>query len=66
MLYVSVNDLFFESQFTDYFQVCVTCIKADDRDLKNIKFPLIFLDEASMAMEPASLVPIVKGVGFIH
>jgi superfamily I DNA and/or RNA helicase len=30
--------------------------------LRNIDFPVVFLDEASMATEPASLIPLMKGV----
>jgi len=30
--------------------------------LKHIDFPMVFLDEASMATEPLSLVPLMKGV----
>lgn len=32
------------------------------RLLQVIDFPVVFLDEASMATEPASLMPLVKGV----
>lgn len=27
-----------------------------------IDFPIVFLDEASMSTEPASLIPLMKGV----
>ena len=30
--------------------------------LNVIDFPVVFLDEASMSTEPASLIPIMKGV----
>jgi superfamily I DNA and/or RNA helicase len=30
--------------------------------LDAIDFPIVFLDEASMATEPLSLVPLMKGV----
>jgi len=42
--------------------ICTTCIGAASSELKNIDFPVVFLDEASMATEPASLIPLMKGV----
>jgi hypothetical protein len=44
------------------FQICTTCIGAASSELRNIDFPVVFLDEASMATEPASLIPLMKGV----
>lgn len=41
--------------------VCTTCLSATSRMLDNIDFPFVFLDEASMATEPLSLVPLTKG-----
>ena len=44
-------------------QVCTTCLSAAGTySLKHIDFPMVFLDEASMATEPLSLVPLMKGV----
>ena len=44
-------------------QICTTCLSAaSSYILKNIDFPMVFLDEASMATEPLSLVPLIKGV----
>lgn len=44
-------------------QVCTTCLSAASTyALKHIDFPIVFLDEASMATEPLSLVPLMKGV----
>ncbi|KAH8831193.1 P-loop containing nucleoside triphosphate hydrolase protein [Flagelloscypha sp. PMI_526] len=40
---------------------CTTCITSASVDLKIIDFPVVFLDEASMSTEPASLIPIMKG-----
>lgn len=44
--------------------ICTTCLSATSRWLDAIDFPIVFLDEASMATEPLSLVPLTKGVGF--
>ncbi|KAF7966306.1 hypothetical protein HWV62_39203 [Athelia sp. TMB] len=42
-------------------QICTTCITAAANALSVIDFPVVFLDEASMSTEPASLIPIMKG-----
>lgn len=44
-------------------QICTTCITAACVALNVIDFPVVFLDEASMSTEPASLIPLMKGVG---
>lgn len=41
--------------------VCTTCLSATSRVLEVIDFPFVFLDEASMATEPLSIVPLTKG-----
>ncbi|GMK53615.1 hypothetical protein CspeluHIS016_0102010 [Cutaneotrichosporon spelunceum] len=41
--------------------VCTTCLSATSRWLDAVDFPFVFLDEASMATEPLSLVPLTKG-----
>ncbi|KAI0255414.1 P-loop containing nucleoside triphosphate hydrolase protein [Lactifluus subvellereus] len=41
--------------------ICTTCIGAASSELRSIDFPVVFLDEASMATEPASLIPLMKG-----
>ncbi|WWC89106.1 uncharacterized protein L201_004024 [Kwoniella dendrophila CBS 6074] len=41
--------------------VCTTCLSATSKALQGIDFPIVFLDEASMATEPLSLVPLTKG-----
>ncbi|KAJ7594407.1 P-loop containing nucleoside triphosphate hydrolase protein [Mycena floridula] len=41
--------------------ICTTCITSATHDLKVTDFPVVFLDEASMSTEPASLVPLMKG-----
>ncbi|GLB44126.1 putative P-loop containing nucleoside triphosphate hydrolase protein [Lyophyllum shimeji] len=41
--------------------ICTTCITSACVALKVIDFPVVFLDEASMSTEPASLIPIMKG-----
>lgn len=46
----------------DYLQICTTCITSACVALNVTDFPIVFLDEASMSTEPASLIPIMKGV----
>ncbi|WVW84149.1 hypothetical protein I302_106178 [Kwoniella bestiolae CBS 10118] len=41
--------------------ICTTCLSATSKALQGIDFPIVFLDEASMATEPLSLVPLTKG-----
>ncbi|WVF71388.1 hypothetical protein IAT40_006192 [Kwoniella sp. CBS 6097] len=41
--------------------ICTTCLSATSKSLQGIDFPIVFLDEASMATEPLSLVPLTKG-----
>ncbi|KAF8901061.1 AAA domain-containing protein [Gymnopilus junonius] len=41
--------------------ICTTCITAACNALSVIDSPVVFVDEASMSTEPASLVPIMKG-----
>ncbi|KAJ4481077.1 P-loop containing nucleoside triphosphate hydrolase protein [Lentinula aciculospora] len=41
--------------------ICTTCITSASVALNAIDFPVVFLDEASMSTEPASLVPLMKG-----
>ncbi|PSS22633.1 hypothetical protein PHLCEN_2v3060 [Hermanssonia centrifuga] len=41
--------------------VCTTCITSASSSLNVIDFPLVFIDEASMSTEPASLIPLMKG-----
>ncbi|KAJ3773289.1 P-loop containing nucleoside triphosphate hydrolase protein [Lentinula raphanica] len=41
--------------------ICTTCITSASAALNAIDFPVVFLDEASMSTEPASLVPLMKG-----
>lgn len=41
--------------------ICTTCLSATSTMLDAIDFPFVFLDEASMATEPLSLVPLTKG-----
>jgi AAA domain len=43
-------------------EICTTCITSACTDLNIVDFPVVFLDEASMSTEPASLIPIMKGV----
>jgi len=43
-------------------QVCTTCIKSASSALNVCDFPILFIDEASMSTEPATLIPIMKGV----
>lgn len=49
--------------------ICTTCITSACAALKVADFPVVYLDEASMSTEPASLIPLMKGVretGFIR
>ncbi|KAG8935227.1 hypothetical protein FRC01_005483 [Tulasnella sp. 417] len=41
--------------------ICTTCISSASLTLHVIDFPVVFMDEASMCMEPASLIPLMKG-----
>ncbi|KAF9265736.1 P-loop containing nucleoside triphosphate hydrolase protein [Marasmius fiardii PR-910] len=41
--------------------ICTTCLTAASMSLNLADFPVVFLDEASMSTEPASLIPIMKG-----
>jgi superfamily I DNA and/or RNA helicase len=47
-------------------QICTTCITSACAALNVTDFPLVFLDEASMSTEPASLIPLMKGVRTAH
>ena len=41
--------------------VCATCIGSGHRVLDSYNFPIVLIDEATQAIEPSTLVPIVKG-----
>ena len=41
--------------------VCTTAIAAGSNQLSAIDFPIVFLDESSMATEPIALIPLMKG-----
>tara|TARA_B100001750_G_scaffold231987_1_gene230668 strand:- start:1132 stop:3150 length:2019 start_codon:yes stop_codon:yes gene_type:complete len=41
--------------------ICATCVGVGDRLLDSRRFPLVLLDEATQATEPASLIPLTKG-----
>uniref|UniRef100_A0A0W0FZN0 P-loop containing nucleoside triphosphate hydrolase protein n=1 Tax=Moniliophthora roreri TaxID=221103 RepID=A0A0W0FZN0_MONRR len=41
--------------------ICTTCLTSASMALNLVDFPIVFLDEASMSTEPASLIPIMKG-----
>ncbi|KAF9553856.1 P-loop containing nucleoside triphosphate hydrolase protein [Agrocybe pediades] len=41
--------------------ICTTCISSACYALNVIDFPVVFIDEASMSTEPASLIPLMKG-----
>ncbi|KAJ7058102.1 P-loop containing nucleoside triphosphate hydrolase protein [Mycena amicta] len=41
--------------------ICATCITSVSSSLGVVDFPVVFLDEASMSTEPASLIPLMKG-----
>lgn len=42
--------------------ICTTCITSACGALRVTDFPVVFVDEASMSTEPASLIPLMKGV----
>jgi hypothetical protein len=42
-------------------QICTTCVSAASTTFDAVDFPVVFLDEASMSTEPASLIPLMKG-----
>lgn len=44
------------------WQICTTCITSASAALNILDFPVVFLDEASMSTEPASLIPLMRGV----
>lgn len=41
--------------------VCVTCIASADHRLQSLKFHYVLIDEATQAIEPESLLPLLKG-----
>ncbi|KAF8627603.1 hypothetical protein AX17_006174 [Amanita inopinata Kibby_2008] len=41
--------------------ICTTCISSACVALNVVDFPVVFLDEASMSTEPASMIPLMKG-----
>ena len=41
--------------------VCTTAVAAGSSQLATIDFPVVFLDESSMATEPIALIPLMKG-----
>lgn len=41
--------------------ICTTCITAGSSAFRMMDFPVVFLDEASMSTEPASLIPLMHG-----
>ncbi|KAG2152811.1 P-loop containing nucleoside triphosphate hydrolase protein [Suillus clintonianus] len=41
--------------------ICTTCITSASAALNILDFPVVFLDEASMSTEPASLIPLMRG-----
>ncbi|KAG0707217.1 P-loop containing nucleoside triphosphate hydrolase protein [Suillus ampliporus] len=41
--------------------ICTTCITSASAALNVLDFPVVFLDEASMSTEPASLIPLMRG-----
>ncbi|ESL06566.1 regulator of nonsense transcripts 1 [Trypanosoma rangeli SC58] len=41
--------------------ICCTCVGAADRRLGEMRFQYVLIDEATQAMEPEALVPLVRG-----
>ncbi|WVQ79928.1 hypothetical protein IAT38_002029 [Cryptococcus sp. DSM 104549] len=59
---MSVSRHFMERDLlVDADVICTTCLSATSYMLSSIDFPFVFLDEASMATEPLSLLPLMKG-----
>lgn len=48
--------------FLTSWKICTTCITSASVALNVLDFPVVFVDEASMSTEPASLIPLMKGV----
>ncbi|KAG6837045.1 hypothetical protein H0H93_015616 [Arthromyces matolae] len=57
----ALNQYILKDCLSDADVICTTCLTTACMALKAIDFPVVFLDEASMSTEPASLVPIMKG-----
>eukprot|EP01017_Pseudomicrothorax_dubius_P005941 TRINITY_DN11613_c0_g3_i2.p1 TRINITY_DN11613_c0_g3~~TRINITY_DN11613_c0_g3_i2.p1 ORF type:complete len:586 (-),score=100.53 TRINITY_DN11613_c0_g3_i2:114-1871(-) len=59
-----INHFFLEKEvIKEADVVCCTCISAGDRRLYGTFFDIVLVDEATMATEPQSLIPILKGKG---
>ncbi|KIL60706.1 hypothetical protein M378DRAFT_193589 [Amanita muscaria Koide BX008] len=41
--------------------ICTTCVSSACVALNAVDFPVVFLDEASMSTEPASMIPLTRG-----
>ena len=41
--------------------ICATCVGSGDPRLKQLRFKVVLIDEATQATEPESLIPLVKG-----
>ena len=41
--------------------ICTTCVTAQDRRLRTMKFRSVLIDESTQATEPETLIPILKG-----
>ncbi|CAD8211161.1 unnamed protein product [Paramecium octaurelia] len=41
--------------------ICTTCIGSADKRLKDMRFPFVLIDEATQAIEPECLLPMIKG-----
>ncbi|KAH8084913.1 P-loop containing nucleoside triphosphate hydrolase protein [Cristinia sonorae] len=52
---------YLQSVLNDVLQVCTTCITSASVQLNVSDFPIVFIDEASMSTEPATLIPLMKG-----
>ncbi|KAH7100425.1 P-loop containing nucleoside triphosphate hydrolase protein [Auriculariales sp. MPI-PUGE-AT-0066] len=53
--------LFMQEVIDESDVVCTTCISAGSATLSVADFPIVFMDEASMSTEPASLIPLMRG-----
>ena len=62
MSYVNHTPSLTRIEADDLMKVCTTCIASGYRVLDCVDFPIVFIDEASMSTEPATLIPLMKGV----
>lgn len=50
-----------DAMLSQYDVICVTCVGITSLSNSKLKFPFVILDEATQAIEPACLLPLLKG-----